>query len=128
MGFAKDDPTARRRRSPDQALKDAREIVKRHRRGEHLRPIAAALGLSKTTVERVIKDFRRAQAQAGHDVEQAALLSKLGGPNCLRDGQNTSYKPSPAHSSVSLLRFPSNRGGLISVVRLTCSDLLLVEG
>lgn len=80
------DPTARRRRSPDQALKDAQQIIKRHRRGEHLRPIAAALGLSKTTVERVIKDWRRAQAEAGRDVEQAALLAKLGGGGGARAG------------------------------------------
>jgi hypothetical protein len=44
-----------------------------------MRDIAAALGLSKTTIERTIKDWRRAQAEAGRDVEQAALLAKLGG-------------------------------------------------
>jgi hypothetical protein len=73
------DPTARRRRSPDQALKDAQQTIKRHRRGESMRDIAAALGLSKTTIERTIKDWRRALAEAGKDAEQAALLAKLGG-------------------------------------------------
>ena len=44
-----------------------------------MRDIAAALGLGKTTIERTIKDWRRAQAEAGRDSEQAALLAKLGG-------------------------------------------------
>jgi hypothetical protein len=44
-----------------------------------MRDIAAALGLSKTTIERTIKDWRRAQREASRDPEQAALLAKLGG-------------------------------------------------
>jgi hypothetical protein len=110
------DSTARRQRSPDQALKDAREIVRRHRRGEALRPIAAALGLSKTTVERVIKDFRRAQAEAEHDVEQAAMLSKLlGGAHRARgvavNADNVSISAVDAELDEMLTKYASGMKG-----------------
>lgn len=70
------DPSARRRRDADEVLRDAQEIVRRHLRGEHVRPIASALGLPRNTVHRVIQDYRRAQREVERDAEQAALLSK----------------------------------------------------
>jgi len=77
--MSKDDPSARRRRDPDQALLDAREVVRRHLAGESVREIAAVLGLSATTVHRTIQDYRRAKREADRDAEQSAVLAKLGG-------------------------------------------------
>jgi hypothetical protein len=82
FGKSGDDPTARRRRSPDAVLLAAREIVARHGRGESARSIARGLKLSRTSVDRIIAQYRAAQeaaeaaVDAELDVEMGAVLAK----------------------------------------------------
>ena len=76
MGKDGSDPTARRRQDRDAALRVAQEIVARHLRGESVRVIARAVKLPRTSVHRVIVEYRRAQRDAQVDAEAAALLSK----------------------------------------------------
>jgi IclR helix-turn-helix domain len=86
------DPTARRRRDPEQALKDAREIIRRHGQRQSIREIARALGLPRTSVHRVVQEYRAAQQRqrpgwmAGDerdDAEFGALVSQYeGGLSC----------------------------------------------
>jgi hypothetical protein len=76
-----DDPTARRRRSHDEVLAHAREILRRHEDGEPVRSIARALGLSRGAVRNVIEEYESAAESValGEDVdgEYAALLGKF---------------------------------------------------
>ena len=78
------DPTSRPRRSHDQELLTAQEIIRRHGAGESVRTTAREVGLPRTSVHRVIAQYRAAQRHQ-HDVddelasEAAALLAKYGG-------------------------------------------------
>jgi hypothetical protein len=69
-------------------LKDAREIIRRHLRDESIRVIARALGLPRTSVHRVVQEYRAAQqrqrpgwAADGErdDAEFDALVSRYEG-------------------------------------------------
>jgi Homeodomain-like domain len=76
----KRDPPSRHRRTPNQMLLDAQEIIRRHRAGEKVRAIARALGLPRTTVTRVIEQFQAAEgaSELGDvDAEAAALVAKF---------------------------------------------------
>ncbi len=70
MRFGKDggDPTSRHRLSAEDAHAVRREIVRRHIRGHSVREIARALSRPRTSVHRVIQDYRAQEAeQAGPD-------------------------------------------------------------
>jgi hypothetical protein len=89
------DPTSRRRRTPDQMLRDSQEIIRRYQAGEKDRGIARAMGLHRETVRRVIGEYKAAQEtqRVGRpeggglaaedlddlDTEAAALLAKYEG-------------------------------------------------
>ena len=72
------DPTARPRCDHLTALRDAQQIIHQHLAGESVRSISKAVGLSRTSVHRVIQDFRAAQRAEDTDSEMAALLAKYG--------------------------------------------------
>jgi hypothetical protein len=101
-GFRGDE--SRKRRDPELIHRQSRDIVRRHKKGESVRGIAAAMNLHRNTVWRVIKDFHQAggsgqvaaaprpprpprdadddaglhiEGRADLDAELAALLSKL---------------------------------------------------
>jgi hypothetical protein len=77
MTFGKngDDPTARRRRAPDEVLLAAQEVIRRHKSGESARSIARRLKLSRTSVDGIVAQYRAAQDDE-LDAEAAALVSK----------------------------------------------------
>jgi hypothetical protein len=75
-----DDPTARRRRAPDEVLLAAQEVIRRHGAGESARSIARGLGLSRTSVDRIVQQYRDAQRQREElDAEAATLVAKYEG-------------------------------------------------
>jgi hypothetical protein len=82
MRFGKngDDPTARRRRAPDEVLLQAQEVIARQLQGESVRSIARALGLARTSVARIVAEYEAAQEalDSGEDLnsEHAALVAK----------------------------------------------------
>ncbi|MDP7728938.1 MULTISPECIES: helix-turn-helix domain-containing protein [Mycobacterium] len=79
---SRNDPSSRPRRTRDAELLAAQEIVRPHLAGESVRVIAAAVDLPRTSVHRVIQDYRRAQEGADDpevDAELDALLSKYQG-------------------------------------------------
>jgi hypothetical protein len=84
MRFGKngDDPTARRRRAPDEVLLAAQEVIRRHGQGESVRSITRGLGLARTSVARIVAKYEAAQeaVDSGDDLnsEYAALVSKYG--------------------------------------------------
>jgi hypothetical protein len=82
FGKHKGDPTARRRRAPDEVLAAAQEVIRRHGAGESARSIARGLELSRTSVDRIIYEYKAAQEalESGDvDAELAALVSKYEG-------------------------------------------------
>jgi hypothetical protein len=84
MKFGKSgvDPTARRRRAPDEVLLAAQEVIRRHGAGESVRSIARALGLARTSVARIVAEYEAARevVDSGEDLnsEYAALVAKYG--------------------------------------------------
>jgi len=75
------DPTARPRKSADEALRDAQQIISLHDAGWTVRPIARELGLSRSRVQRVIQEYEAAldAAEVGDvEAEAMALISKYG--------------------------------------------------
>jgi NADH:ubiquinone oxidoreductase subunit E len=83
LGNSDDRVTSRRRLSRDEALRAAQEIIRRHVAGESVRTIARAVQLPRTSVHRVIQDYRRAQLDAEVDAEAATALAKYDGAVCL---------------------------------------------
>jgi hypothetical protein len=77
MGFG-GDATARRRRSSEEVLAQAKEIVRRHEEGQPTRAIARALGLSRGSVRNVIDTWEDALTAEEADEEAAAVLARLG--------------------------------------------------
>jgi hypothetical protein len=74
-----DDPTARRRRAPDEVLLAAQDVIRRHSQGESVRSIARALGLARTSVARIVAEYDAAQEALDSgdlNAEYAALVSK----------------------------------------------------
>jgi hypothetical protein len=83
MGLGKNggDPTARRRRSHDEVLRHAQEIVRLRGEGWHVRAIARELGLSRGSVNNVLLQYEAALAGSEDDDLQAenhALVTKYG--------------------------------------------------
>ena len=70
------DPTARRRRAPDEVLLAAQEVIRRHGAGESRRSIARGLGLARTSVDRIVAEYQAAQLGAD-DAELGAELDAL---------------------------------------------------
>jgi hypothetical protein len=64
-------------------LLSAQEVVRRHRAGESVRVIARAVGLPRTSVHRIIQEYRRARdaspLERELDAELDALLSRYEG-------------------------------------------------
>lgn len=84
MKFGKysDDPTARRRRAPEDVLAGAQEIIRRYTDGQTIRAIARDMGLARTSVDRVVKQYQEAldaQAVDDADAEINALLARWEG-------------------------------------------------
>jgi hypothetical protein len=82
FGKSGDDPTARRRRAPDEVLLAAQEVIRRHSQGESVRSIARALGLARTSVARIVAEYQAAQESLDSgdlNSERAALVSKYEG-------------------------------------------------
>jgi hypothetical protein len=74
LGKNRGDPTARRRRSHDEVLLHAQDIVRLRDEGQSERSIARQLGLSRGSVKNVSKQFD--EALEGSDDEHALAVRR----------------------------------------------------